>query len=81
MRYDMIGVVLQQMVGQNMNLLSYMIIAALIATVVALGAGIASMLRGEPYDREHSGQLMASRVGFQGLVLALMLIALLLANS
>lgn len=64
-----------------MNILSYMIIAAVIATVLALGAGVASMLKGEPYDREHSGQLMASRVGFQGLALVLMLIALLLANS
>jgi len=67
--------------GRMMNILSYMIIAAVIATVLALGAGVASMLKGEPYDREHSGQLMASRVGFQGLALVLMLIALLLANS
>ena len=64
-----------------MEFLSVMIIAALLATLAALGAGVVSMVRGGAYDREHAGQLMASRVGFQGLAVILMMFALLLANS
>jgi len=62
-----------------MELLSLMIIAALLATIAGLGVGVASMVRGGDYNREHATQLMASRVGFQGLALVLMLLALLLA--
>ena len=64
-----------------MELLSILIIAALLATVAALGAGVVSMAKGGNFDREHSAQLMASRVGFQGLAVILMIFALLLANS
>ena len=57
-----------------------MIILALLATVGALGAGIVSMVRGGEYDREHGTQLMAARVGFQGVAVVLMLVALFVAN-
>jgi hypothetical protein len=64
-----------------MSLLSLMITLALVATIGALGAGIVSMLRGGEYDRQHSTQLMAARVGFQGAALVLMLVALYVANA
>jgi len=64
-----------------MELLTLIVIAALLATLAALGAGVVSMVRGGSYDNEHSGQLMASRVGLQGLAVILVLFALLLANN
>ena len=64
-----------------MSLLSIMIILALLATIGALGAGLFSMLRGGEYDRQHGTQLMAARVGFQGLAVVLLLVALFAANS
>lgn len=59
-----------------MNLLTAMIILALIATIGALGVGIASMARGGEFDQKHSTQLMFARVGLQGIALVLLLIAL-----
>ncbi len=64
-----------------MSLLSIMIILALLATVAALGAGVVSMVRGGEYDRQHGTQLMFARVGCQGVALALMLVALYVANA
>jgi hypothetical protein len=63
-----------------MDLLSFMIILALLATVGALGAGVVSMVRGGEYDEKHSTQLMVARVGFQGAALVLLLVALYIAN-
>lgn len=63
-----------------MSLLSFMIILALLATIIALGAGLVSMVRGGEYDRLHSTQLMAARVGCQGVALVLLLVALYVAN-
>ena len=63
-----------------MSLLTFMIILALLATIAALGTGVVSMVRGGEYDSKHSTQLMYARVGFQGLALALMLVALYAAN-
>jgi hypothetical protein len=64
-----------------MSLLSLMIILALLATVVALGAGLVSMMRGGEYDRQHGTQLMTARVGFQGVAVLLLLVALFVANA
>lgn len=64
-----------------MSLLSFMIILALLATVGALGAGIVSMVRGGEYGRQHGTQLMTARIGFQGVAVFLMLVALLVANT
>ncbi|HEX9583424.1 MAG TPA: twin transmembrane helix small protein [Gammaproteobacteria bacterium] len=63
-----------------MNPLTLVILVGMLATVVALAAGIVSMMHGGKFDREHSGQLMMTRVGAQGLTLALLIVALLLAN-
>ena len=59
-----------------MELLTVLIILALVATVGALGAGVVSMVRGGQYDRQHGTQLMFARVSFQGAALVLLLIAL-----
>ena len=59
-----------------MSLLTFMIILALLATIGALGTGIVSMVRGGEFDRQHDTQLMFARVGFQGLALVLLLVAL-----
>jgi len=63
-----------------MSLLTFMIILALLATIGALGTGVVSMVRGGEYDSQHSTQLMYARVGFQGLALVLLLVALYAAN-
>lgn len=55
------------------------IVLAALATAVALGMGIVSMLRGGEYDREHGGQFMTARVGLQAATLALLLVAFALA--
>ena len=62
-----------------MNLLTLMIVLAMLATIGALGMGIGSMVRGGEYDRKHGTQFMFARVGLQGVTLALLLIALLAA--
>jgi hypothetical protein len=62
-----------------MDVLSTMIILALIATIITLGTGIFSMLRGGEFDQRHSTQLMFARVGFQALTLVLLIIALLVS--
>ena len=64
-----------------MDLLTTMIMLALIATIGALGTGVVSMMRGGEFDRKHGNQLMFARVGFQGLALLLLLAALLVATT
>lgn len=55
------------------------IVLAALATAVALGMGIFSMLRGGEYDRQHAGQFMMARVGLQAATLALLVVAFALA--
>jgi hypothetical protein len=62
-----------------MTLLNVLVVIALIATVVTLFGGIASMAHGGEYDTRHSTQFMLARVGAQGLALALLLIAVLMS--
>jgi ABC-type uncharacterized transport system YnjBCD permease subunit len=64
-----------------MDLLTLVILLALGATAVSLVLGIISMERGGQYDREHGTRYMAMRVGFQGLTLVLLLLALLFARE
>lgn len=59
-----------------MAVLTALIILALVATIVSLGWGVVSMAHGGDYDTKHSTQLMGARVGFQGLAIVLLLIAL-----
>ncbi|OGI41874.1 MAG: hypothetical protein A2150_04745 [Candidatus Muproteobacteria bacterium RBG_16_64_11] len=62
-----------------MTLLNLLILAAVLATVAALVGGIVSMAHGGEYDRRHGNQFMFARVGFQGLALVLLVVALLVA--
>lgn len=64
-----------------MTILHLVIMLALLATVVALGAGIWSMAHGGKYDAEHSEQFMYARVGLQGLTLVLLMVAGLMSYS
>jgi hypothetical protein len=63
-----------------MSISSFLVIAALIATVVVLALGLRSMARGGSYDREHAEKFMWERVALQALVIVL-LIAAVLANT
>ncbi len=63
-----------------MNPLSFVIVLGMLATAAALIAGVISMMHGGKFDREHSGQLMMTRVGAQGVTLAMLIVALVLAN-
>ncbi len=55
------------------------VMIALIATVVVLFVGIISMARGGEFDRQHSVQLMFTRVGFQAAAVILIIAAALYA--
>ena len=59
-----------------MELLNILIVLALIATIASLGWGVGSMAHGGSFDEKHSAQLMTARVGFQGLAIVLLLIAI-----
>lgn len=59
-----------------MKLLTVLVILAMIATAISLILGINSMERGGEYDRTHGTRYMSMRVGFQGLTLVLLLVAL-----
>ena len=63
-----------------MGIINFLIIAALIATVVVLGLGLRSMARGGSYDREHAEKFMWERVGLQALVVVLLIAAAVLLN-
>ena len=64
-----------------MDVLNYLIIAALVATVAVLALGLRSMARGGSYDREHAEKFMWERVALQALVVVLLLAAAVLANT
>lgn len=63
-----------------MNPVTLLIVLGMLLTIVALGTGIGSMIRGGKYDREHSGDYMMLRVSAQGATLVVLLIALIVAN-
>ena len=58
-----------------MDLLTILVILALIATVITLLMGLISMGGGESLDREFSTPLMWIRVGLQAFAVILLLIA------
>jgi hypothetical protein len=60
-----------------MNAMTLLILAAAAMAVVALVNGIASMAQGGDYDDTHSPELMFKRTAWQGLAVALLLLALL----
>jgi len=59
-----------------MDLLSILIVLALVATVVTMLMGLISMGGGESLDKELSEPLMWARVGLQGLAIILLLLAI-----
>lgn len=61
-----------------MDPLTVVIVLALIATVVALFLGMLAMSGGGATDREFSTKLMWTRVTFQGLTIALLIVAVFL---
>jgi hypothetical protein len=64
-----------------MSLINFLVIAALIATIVTLGLGLRSMSIGGKYDLEHSEKFMWERVGLQALVIVLLLAAIFIGSS
>ena len=63
-----------------MNILSVLIVLALLLTIAVLGTGIWSMAHGGEFDRKHSTELMFARVGMQAVTLLLLFFAVYLAN-
>ena len=59
-----------------MTILTFLVLLALFATVVALGTGIGSMVHGGTFDDKHNDQLMMARIGLQGVAVVLILLAL-----
>jgi len=64
-----------------MNILSVVIVVALLLTIAVLGTGIWSMAHGGEFDRKHSSQLMFARIGMQAITLVLLFLAIYLANN
>ena len=64
-----------------MNVINWLIIGALVATLVVLGLGLRSMARGGEYDREHAEKFMWERVVLQALVVVLLIAAAVLLNA
>ncbi len=61
-----------------MDLLTVVIILALVAAVVVLVLGLISMGQGGSFDKDFGTGFMWLRVGFQGLAIGLLMLALLL---
>ena len=59
-----------------MDIMTTLIVLALIATIVSLGWGIGSMATGSEFDHKHDAQFMSARVAFQGIAVALILAAI-----
>ena len=64
-----------------MDILTLVIVACLILTIVILAIGVGSMAQGGKFDEKHSEQLMFARVGMQAITLVLLFVALYLANT
>ena len=64
-----------------MDSMMIFVIFALVATVVVLFTGLASMVKGGEYDKQHSVQLMFTRVGFQAVAIILLVVAALYAGN
>jgi len=62
-----------------MNILTVLIVGALVMTIGVIGTGIWSMAHGGEFDRKHSTQFMIARVGMQAVTLLLLLAAFALA--
>lgn len=58
-----------------MNILTLLVILSLVGVVAALIWGVSSMAHGGSYDREHSEQIMFTRIGVQAVAFILIVIA------
>ncbi len=58
-----------------------LVVLALLATIGALGMGVASMVRGGEYDRQHDVQFMFTRVILQGVTILLLIASVLVAAN
>lgn len=59
-----------------MDILSIVIVLALVATVVTLLMGLITMGSGDSLDRELSEPLMWTRIGLQGFAILLLFVAI-----
>jgi uncharacterized membrane protein len=64
-----------------MNVLTVIIVGALLLTIAVLGTGIWSMVHGGEFDQKHSTELMFARVGMQAVTLLLLFFAIFLASG
>ena len=62
-----------------MNVLTILILAALLITVGVVLTGVWSMAHGGEFDQKHSTQLMMARIGMQGVTVLLLLLAIIIA--
>lgn len=62
-----------------MDILTTLIILALIATIISLVVGLRSMGKGGEYDKEHADQFMSARIISQGIALVLLIISVILS--
>ena len=62
-----------------MNILTMLIVAALLMTVGVVLTGVWSMAHGGEFDQKHSTQIMFARVGMQGATILLLLLAIFIA--
>lgn len=63
-----------------MNLVSLLVVLALLATLVTLVLGLRSMAIGGEYDREHAEKFMWERVALQAVAVILLIAATVLMN-
>ncbi len=59
-----------------MNVLTVILVIALVATVAVLLMGIVSMARGGQFDQQHSHEMMFTRIGLHAVVVVLLLAAI-----
>ena len=54
-----------------MSTVNFLVVAALVATLVVLWMGLRSMARGGDYDKEHAEKFMWERVALQAIVVSI----------
>ena len=63
-----------------MNILTVVIMAALLMTIGLIAVGIWAMTQGGEFDQKHSTQLMVARVGMQGVTFLLLIVSYFYCN-
>ena len=64
-----------------MSLLTLTVVLALVATIATLVWGVGSMAMGGSYDKEHSEQLMFTRIGIQTFAFVMLIVAVYLSAA